>query len=259
MNRKKFRDYQPHQLMILPPALDEWLPEDHPVHFISQVVDQFDLSAIYNDYTERRGQPPYEPRMMVKVWVYAYMRGIRSSRRLERALYEDVGFRVLAANQQPDHWTLSNFRRRHHEALAQLFVQSVRLAQDAGLVKLRHVAVDGTRLKANASKHSAMSYGRMKDEERRLAEEIRRYLEEVEANDRSEDAEHGPDSGWRLPPELATAEKRLKAIQAAKARLEQRARAVCPRAPSDRQVTPCGHRTRGHELLAGTKAVGDGQ
>ena len=123
MNAKKFRDYQPHQLMILPPALDEWLPEDHPVHFISQVVDQLDLSAIYNDYTERRGQPPYEPRMMVKVWLYAYMRGIRSSRRLERALYEDVGFRVLSANQQPDHWALANFRRRHHEALARLFVQ----------------------------------------------------------------------------------------------------------------------------------------
>lgn len=225
MNAKKFRDYQPHQLMILPPALDEWLPEDHPVHFISQVVDQLDLSAIYSDYTERRGQPPYEPRMMVKVWLYAYMRGIRSSRRLERALYEDMGFRVLSANQQPDHWTLSNFRRRHHEALARLFVQSVRLAQEAGLVKLRHVAVDGTKLKAYASKHSAMSYGRMKEEERRLTEEIRRYLEEVEANDRAEDDEHGSDSGWRLPPELATAEKRLQAIREAKARLEQRARA----------------------------------
>ncbi|MEW6049068.1 MAG: IS1182 family transposase [Bacillota bacterium] len=225
MHGKRFREYSPNQIMALPPSLEEWLPADHPVYFISDTVDQFDLSPIHADYRERRGQPPYNPRMMVKVWFYGYCRGIRSSRRLERALHEDVGFRILAANQQPDHWTLSEFRRRHHRALGDLLKETVRVAAQSGLVRLEHVAVDGTKVKANASKHSAMSYGRMKAELDQAAREIDAYLEEVEANDAAEDKQFGKDSGWRLPPELRDRQKRLEAIRRAKARLEAEARA----------------------------------
>jgi hypothetical protein len=161
---------------------------------------------------------------MVKVWVYAYSLGIRSSRRLERALHEDVGFRVLSGDQQPDFWTLAAFRRRHHESLGQLLGQTVRLASRAGMVKLKHVAVDGTKVRANASKHSAMSYARMKREEERLQREIDRYFEECERVDAEEDRELGTSSGWTLPEHLNTAEKRLKAIKEAKAALEEEAR-----------------------------------
>jgi len=200
---KKFRDHDPKQIMALPPSLSDWLPADHPSYFVSEVVEGFDLSAIYGKYTELRGYPPYEPRMMVKVWLYGYMVGVRSSRKLERALHEDVGFRVLAGNQQPAHWTLSEFRRRHHVALGDLFEQTVKAAADAGLVKLKHVSVDGTKVKANASKHRAMSYERMLAEEKRAREEIDRWFREVEANDRAEDKLYGKESGWRLPAHLA--------------------------------------------------------
>ena len=149
---------------------------------------------------------------------------MRSSRKLERALHEDVGFRVLAGNQQPDHWTLSDFRRRHHQALGDLFEQTVKAAAEAGLVKLKHVAVDGTKVKANASKHRAMSYERMLAEEKLVREEIDRWLEEVEANDRAEDELYGKESGWRLPPRLATPEKRREFIAKWRKELEQRAK-----------------------------------
>jgi len=198
---KKFRDYNPKQVMLLPPSLSDWLRPGHPVYFVSEVIDGFDLSAIYQGYAELRGYPPYQPGMMVKVWLYAYMVGIHSSRKLERALQEDVGFRVLSANQQPDHWTLSEFRRRHHEALGDLFDQTVAAAAKVGLVKLNHVSVDGTKVKANASKHRAMSYGR-------LRKDIERWFEEVEANDRAEDELYGKGSGWELPPELADTQER---------------------------------------------------
>ncbi len=224
MQDKRFREYNPKQVMALPPSLDDWLPEDHPAHFISEAVEQFDLSAIYADYRERRGQPPYDPLMMVKVWFYACCRGINSSRRVERALQEDVGFRMLSGNQQPDHWTLSEFRRRHHVALGDLLKETVRVAAVAGLVRLEHVAVDGTKLKAHASKHSAMSYGRMKAEGERLAREVDAFLDTVEANDAAEDKLYGRDSGWRLPPELKDRQKRLEAIRRAKARLEAEAK-----------------------------------
>lgn len=221
---KKFRDYQPNQALLFPVDLNEWLPEGHPARFVSEVVDELDLSEIYGSYDELRGSPPYDPRMMVKVWIYALMKGIRSSRKIEKALYEDVGFRFLSANQQPDHWTISEFRKRHHKALGRLLEQTVRLADKAGLVKLRHVAIDGTKIKANASKHSAMSYGYMKKEEQRLREEIERMLKEADEIDRLEDKEYGDKSGWELPEELSTREKRLKAIRRAKAELEREAR-----------------------------------
>jgi transposase len=137
----KFKEYLPNQPFLFPPSLNDWLPKDHPAHFIDEVVECLDLSAIYNDYG-RKGQPPYNPAMMVKVFLYSLSKGIQSSRKIEKALYDDVALRYLSGNQQPDHWTISEFRRRHHWALGDLFVQSIKLAQKAGLVKLNHVSVD---------------------------------------------------------------------------------------------------------------------
>jgi len=243
---KKFRDYNPDQVMLLPPSPRDWLEPDHLVYFVSEVVDGFDLSAIYDSYTGLRGYPPYDPKMMVKVWMYAFMVGIHSSRKLERALHEDVGFRVLSGNQQPDFWTLSEFRRRHHEALGNLFDQTVKAAAKAGLVRLKHVCVDGTKVKANASKHRAMSYGHMLAEDKRIREEIERWFERVEANDRAEDELYGKESGWRLPPELATAEKRREFIGKFMKELEERKKAEAgdkqekagPKAPPRKRRPP---------------------
>lgn len=224
---KTFRPYDLDQQLLLPPDLREWLPAGHLALFISDLVDELDLSAIFSTYEtgEGRGQPPYHPAMMVKLWLYAYCTGRPSSRRLERATYEDVAVRVLAGDQHPDHDSLAEFRKRHLLALGGLFGQVVRVCQAAGLVTLGHVALDGTKVKANASKHKAMSYARMEDAERRLEAEARRWLEEAERVDAAEDAEYGPGRrGDELPPELADREKRLATIRAAKRALEQEAR-----------------------------------
>lgn len=248
---KTFRPYQPDQTLLLPPSLGDWLPKDHLAYFISEVVEQLDLSDIYRAYQEERGYPPYDPLMMVKIWVYAYAKGIRSSRKIAAALHEDVAFRVLAANQQPSFSTLALFRRRHHEALGQLLVQTVRLAQKSGLVHLKQVAVDGTKVKANASKHSAMSYARMKEEEQRLQAEIERYLHEVEAVDREEDEAFGDRRGDELPAELADRQKRLEAIRRAKAELEEEAR---QRAQEEESKRPAVRRRRKASVQPKAKA-----
>lgn len=219
---KKFRDYDPYQLILFPPSLQEWLPDNHPVHFINEAVEQLDLSAIYNDYQGVGGAPPYEPLMMVKILIYAMTKGIHSSRKIQQALYEDIGLRFLSCNQQPDHWTIAAFRRRHHKALGELFVQTVQMANKSGLVKLNHVAVDGTKIKANASKHSAMSYAYIQKEEKRLRQDIERILQEMERTDQAEDTQYG-DRGYELPQELSTRAKRLEAIKRAKAELEAEA------------------------------------
>jgi transposase len=235
---KKFRDYQPEQLMLMPPAINDWLPKEHVVHFISDVVEYgLDLSVIFNDYTEARGQPPYHPAMMTKVWIYGYMRGVRSSRKLERALHEDVGFRVLSGNQQPDFWTLAAFRRRHYEALGELFPQIVELAVRAGLVPLKHAATDGTKIRANASKHRAMSYGRMDQRAEELRAEVEAYLDDVEANDQRDAERYGPQKrGDELPEHLRTKQERIEAIKQAKAELEARARARAEAAREKRRA-----------------------
>lgn len=242
---KQFKSYEPAQEYLLPPSPREWLPQGHLAHFIDQVVDHLDLDAIYGAYEEERGQPPYHPRMMVKVWLYAFARGIRSSRKVEQALYEDVGFRMLLGNQQPDHWTLSEFRRRHHKALGDLFEETVKLAQAVGLVKLGQVAIDGTKIKANASKHAAMSYGRMAKEEQRLRAEIEAYFREAEATDREEDG-YGQGRPEELPEHLQTAQKRLQAIQEAKRALEEEARqhAQAEQEERRRQAEAYGRRYR---------------
>lgn len=222
--KKRFRDYDQNQILLFPLSLQDWISDTHPAKYIDEVVENLDLSAIYNNYTESKGCPPYSPTMMVKILMYAVSKGIHSSRKIEKALHDDIGFRYLAANQQPDHWTISEFRRRHMNALGNLFVQSVQVARKAGLVKLNQIAIDGTKIKAHASKHSAMSYSYMKNEEDRLTRQINEYLEEAERIDREEDARYGKGNGWSLPEELSTAEKRRDAIRKAMAELEAEAR-----------------------------------
>jgi transposase len=151
MSTKRYRPYQPKQTLLFPPSLDDWLPEDHPARFVSDVIDQLDLSCIYAEYEkEKRGYPPYEPSMMLKVLVYAYSVGVYSSREIERRLYDDIGFRYLAAGNFPDYRTICTFRKRHLGDFKRLFLEVLKLCQKVGLVKLGTVAIDGTKIKANA-------------------------------------------------------------------------------------------------------------
>lgn len=223
---KTYRAYLPEQDLLLPPSLCDWLPEDHLAYFVSDVVDQLDLSAIESVYEdEERGQPPYHPRMMTKILLYGYCVGVFSSRRIEKRLVEDIGFRVLAAGNEPDFRTISDFRKLHLSALQGLFDQVLQIALQAGTMKLGRVMLDGSKVKANASKHKAMSYGRMQEQEKRLKEEVQRLLAEAEAADAEEDARYGRDRrGDELPAELARRETRLQKIQEAKRALEERAR-----------------------------------
>ena len=221
-----YRPYLRDQGLLLPSLLSEWLPEDHLSYFISDAVEALDLDAFYARYEgDGRRRQPFDPRMMVKVLVYGYASGIFSSRKIAAKLREDVAFRVLGANNFPAHRTLREFRQLHLPEFSALFVNVVRLAGEAGLIKLGRLGIDGTKIKANASKHKAMSYGRMKDEEARLKNEIAELLKKAESTDRSEDAEHGADrTGTELPEALKRRENRLQVIQAAKARLEERQR-----------------------------------
>jgi transposase len=213
-------------MLLLPPSLMDWLPEGHLAHFILDMVEQLDLSKIYASYQGNgRGQPPYDPGMMTALLFYAYCTGVPSSRQIEKKTYEDVAFRVIAANRQPDHDSVCEFRKRHLKALAGLFVQILRLCQEAGLVKLGHVALDGTKIKANASKHKAMSYGRMKKKKEELEEEINELLQSAEAVDKEEDKKYGKGKkGWELPDELKRRETRVEKIKAAMSALEEEAK-----------------------------------
>jgi transposase len=222
---KSYRPYYPDADLLLPPSLREWMPEDHLAYFVSDVVDQLDLSAmdrVYGD--EKRGQPPYDPRMMTKLLVYAYCVGVFSSRRIERRLVEDIAFRVLAADNQPNFRTISDFRKIHLQTLEGMFEQVLKIALEAGALKVGRVALDGTKIKANASKHKAMSYDRMKEKERDLRAEVREMMAQAEAADAEEDKRYGDRRGDELPAELARRETRLKAIREAKRALEARAR-----------------------------------
>ncbi len=206
--------------------MSEWLPEGHLAYFVSDVVDSLDLSAIYASYEkEARGAPPFHPAMLTKIIFYGLCRGVYSSRKLSLATYEDVAFRVLAAGNHPDFRTISEFRKRHLKSLADLFVQVLRLCASAGLVSMKHIAIDGTKLLANASKHSAMSYSRMVEKEKELQAEIEALLAKGLSVDDQEDAEYGLDRrGDELPEELATREKRLAKIREAKEALEREAK-----------------------------------
>jgi transposase len=223
---KTYRSYLPEQSLLLPPSLREWLPVGHLAYFVSDVVDELDLSAIESVYEEDdRGQPPYHPRMMTKILLYGYCVGVFSSRKIQKRLVEDVAFRVLAAGNQPDFRTISDFRKLHLKALEEMFQQMLRLTLETGAMKLGHVAMDGSKFKANASKHKAMSYGRMEETEKRLRAEVRKLLSQAEAADREEDKRYGRDRrGDELPEELQRRETRIARIREAKEALEERAR-----------------------------------
>ena len=237
---KTYLPYDPDQQLLLPQALQEWLPEDHLAYFVSDVVDQLDLSEITARYeAERRGGPPYHPRMMVKVLLYAYCVGVPSSRRIATRLHEDIAFRVLAANNTPDFRTISDFRKDHLEALSGLFLQVLLLCQQTGLVKLGHVALDGTKVQANASKHKAMSYGRMQDKEAQLQGEVDELLRRAQEVDEEEDRRYGRDKrGDELPEELSFREGRLEKIRGAMAALEAEAAAQAEQAAAEGKAHP---------------------
>ena len=224
---KGFLPYSLDQHLLLPPDMRAWLVEGHLALFVSDMVEALDLSKVYAVYTSKdvRGRAAYHPLMMVKLLVYGYCIGVRSSRKIERATYEDVAFRVLSGDQHPDHDSVASFRKQHIAALGQLFVQVLQLCGKAGLVKLGHVAIDGTKIGANASKHKAMSYERMDEAEKKLEMEVARLLEEAATVDADEDAKFGKGKrGDELPAELARRESRLIKIREAKAALEAEAK-----------------------------------
>ncbi len=222
---KGYRTYLPEQELLLPPSLREWLPEHHLVYFVSDVVDQLDLSAMYAVYEkEKRGQPPYDPRLMTKLLVYGYCTGVFSSRRIQKRLQEDIPFKVLAAGNEPDFRTISDFRKIHIETLQNLFEQVLAMALECGAIKLGRISLDGTKLKANASKHKAMSYARMQEKQQQLREEVKQLLDQAAAADEQEDGQYGSQRGDELPEELRRRESRLAKIKQAKKVVEQRAR-----------------------------------
>ena len=231
---KTFRPYDPDQVLLMAPVLAEWIPEGDLAHFVSDLVESgtLDLSAIYDSYVEERGFPPYDPRLMVKLLIYGYANAVMSSRKLERATYRDVAVRMLCADQHPDYRSIARFRKRHLEALGELFVQALRLCKQAKLVGLGSLALDGTKLRANASRHKAMSYERMVKKETQLEAEIAvlranvdALLSEAEQVDAEEDQRFGADRrGDELPEELRRREQRLAKIREAKEALEAEAR-----------------------------------
>jgi transposase len=223
---KTYRPYVPEQDLLLPPSLRDWLPEDHLAYFVSDLIDQLDLSAITAVYEdEDRGYPPYHPVMLTKVLVYGYCVGVFSSRRIQRRLREDIAFRVLAAGNEPDFRTVADFRKRHLTALHGFFEQVLQMARELGAARVGRVAIDGSKVKANASKHKAMSYGRMRDKQKQLRDEVAQLLAQAEAADAADDAEYGADRrGDELPAELQRRESRLKRIREAKRALEARAK-----------------------------------
>jgi transposase len=219
-----FRQYAPDQSFLFPASPRDWLPEGHLAFFIADTVAALDLQALYAPYEgDGRRNQPFEPQMMVTVLLYAYATGTFSSRRIARKLEEDVAYRVLAAGNFPAHRTIAEFRQQHLAAFEALFIQVVQIAREAGVVQLGTLAIDGSKIQANASKHKAMSYGRMRDEAQRLRDEIAALLTQAAAVDAAEDETHGPDvRGDELPAELQRREERVAKIAAAKARLEAR-------------------------------------
>ena len=244
---KRYKTYEPEQSLLFPPNIKDWLPESHLANFVSDVVDQLDLSIIEAVYEkDSRGQPPYNPKMMTKLLLYGYCVGIFSSRRIQRALVEDIPFRVLASGNEPDFRTISDFRKIHHFALQELFEQVLAMALKAGAIKIGRVALDGSKVKANASKHKAMSYDRMTKQEKQLRNEVRDMLKKAEREDTREDRMYGRDrNGDELPEELKHRETRLAKIQEAKRELEKEARAKAKAEGKDpKKAKPEGKKQR---------------
>lgn len=221
---KTYRPWNLKQGFLLPPSLLDWLPENHLARFVLDLMEEVDLRRVYASYEkELRGYPPHEPKMMMALLIYGYATGVVSSRKIEQKTIEDVAFRVIAGNQSPDHSRISEFRRRHGEVFEDLFLQILKLCRKAGLVKLGHVAIDGTKVKANASKHKAKSYERMKTDEEVLKQKVKALIEQAESVDAEEDRKYGHRRGDELPEELQRTTTRLKKIQEAKKALEREA------------------------------------
>ena len=233
---KTFRPWDVDQVWLLPSSVHELVPSEHPAHFVRELVrEELDLSSIFASYTGDRGYPPYHPAMMVALLLYAYSRGVYSSRAIARGCEERVDFMAVTAHQRPDFRTISDFRKRHLAALGGLFSQVLALCRQAGLVKLGHVALDGTRIRASASKHKAMSYGRMVKAEADLGAEIAAWFERAETADAAEDREHGSDlRGDEMPEWVADKQRRLTRIREAKAALEAEAEAQAKAATGKR-------------------------
>lgn len=224
---KRFKPFEPDAVMLVPPSLDEWLPGNHLARFIADLVaEELDLSRFYGSYAKTKGQPPYDPRLMVRVLLYGYCVGVRSSRELERACVDVVAFRWLAGQQAPDFRSIGRFRKRHLAALGNVFLQALELCRAAGMVSLGRVALDGTKVRANASRRKAMSYARLSEKQKILATEVSDMLADAQSVDAAEDARFGVDKrGDELPPELADRQSRLVKMAAARKQLEDDAAA----------------------------------
>jgi transposase len=233
---KSFREWNVDQVWLLPPSINDFVPADHVAHFVRDTVrTALDLGLIYRSYRSERGQPPFHPAMMVALLLYAYSQGVYASRRIAKGCEERVDFMAVTGMQKPDFRTIAKFRRRHLPALRLLFVESLRLCREAGLVELGHVSLDGTKIKANASKHKAMSYGRMKEVEPVLAKTVEDWMSQANGADDDDDRSHGPDRrGDETPDWMASRQSRLEKIQAAKAALEAEAEAAGNEAPDDK-------------------------
>src|SRR6266576_1028512 len=243
---KTFRAYDMNQQLLLPPDLRQWLRDDHLALYVSDVVESMDLSGIMKEYDEGdlRGRPPYHPALMIKLLIYGYCTGRMSSRKLEQATYDDVAFRVLSCNQQPDHDSISAFRKRHLKELGRLFVQVLQLCERAELVKLGHVAIDGTKIKAKAAPNKSLSYARLKDEEQQLTAVVAQLLGEAQRIDEEEDELYGPGQrGNELPPELRNRERRLAKIHTLIAEMEAEAKAAAERERAEKNK-PVAERQR---------------
>ena len=233
---KSFREWNVDQVWLLPPSVNDFVPADHVAHFVRDTVrTALDLGLIYRSYKSDRGQPPFHPAMMVALLLYAYSQGVYASRRIAKACEERVDFMAVTGMQKPDFRTIAKFRRRHLPALRLLFIESLRLCREAGLVELGHVALDGTKIKANASKHKAMSYGRMKEAEPVLTKTVEEWMSQACGADDDDDQTHGPDRrGDETPDWMASKEARLAKLRAAKAALEAEAEAAGKDAPDDK-------------------------
>jgi transposase len=254
---KTFRSWAPEQGMLLPPSVLDFVPAGHLAHFVRDLVmESLDLTAILDEYDELRGYPPYHPAMMTAVLLYTYSQGIYSSRRIAKACEERVDYMAITGMQKPDFRTISDFRKRHLEALSGLFVQVLRLCREAGMAKLGHVALDGTKVRANASKHKAMSYGRMKAVERQLEQDVRSWFDKARHADEQEDAQYGAHRrGDELPKWVANKQRRLEKIRQAKAALEAEAKEAAGESEDDDPPRrgPARPRTRPHHTPADEK------
>jgi transposase len=233
---KIFRPWELDKRFLFPPSVLEFVPANHLAHFVRDLVrEELDLSSILDKYTEERGYPPYHPALMTALLLYAYSQGVYSSRKIEKACGERLDFMAVTAMSKPDHTTISEFRRVHMKERQPLFVQVLQLCEKANLVKLGHVAIDGTKVKANASKHKAMSYERMAEKEKKLQAEVKRWLDEAEREDEEDNGKHGKSKrGDELPDWVANKEKRRAKIQEAKARLEAEAKELAERVAAER-------------------------